>query len=921
MRPLRLVISAFGPYAGRTELDMDRLGTGGVYLITGDTGAGKTTIFDAITFALFGEASGENRSAGMLRSKYAAPDMPTEVELTFAYGGKTYTVKRNPEYTRPARRGGGTTTEAADALLTMPDGRVITKIKEVDKAVREILGVDRSQYAQIAMIAQGDFLKLLLADTKDRQEIFREIFKTGYYRRLQDRLKAESAAISGDCEAARRSIAQYIGGAVCAESDILQRELEKAKAGRLPVSDTAELLARLIAQEREQARQLETECAGLDEALEQVNAGLGRAEAYEQARRGKAETEKRLAQKQAELAERCRALELARAQQPEIERCTQETAELRGALGEYDARDALLARKHELERNLGALVAQRKAEDAQKSTCTAALTALREERAGLNESGSVRERLAAEKESLARELGALERLEQQLRELAELEQRCARAKSEFVAAQSDADAAEQTWKQKNTAFLREQAGVLAELLTPGTPCPVCGSTAHPAPAVKSAAAPTEAELNEAEQTFQRALTAARSASRAAGELDGAVRTKSAELLEQTRSLLGDCGEENARSAAKARGAKLKERLDTLASKIAAQDAKIERAAALDDAIPAEEARLERLTADIARHSIETAETVTRLETLDGQITALSQKLRYESREQAQERIDELAARAGALCAAMERAQSEKSGCESEIAALEGGLRQLEAQLRGAEEIDANELQNRRAALQQKRRDNEQLRKTVNTRISANEAAAAGVAGAAQTLDALETRLAWVKSLSDTANGSVSGKEKIMLETYIQMTFFDRIIERANTRFMVMSGGQYELKRRREAENRRSQSGLELDVIDHYNGTERSVRTLSGGESFKASLSLALGLSDEIQCSAGGVRLDTMFVDEGFGTLDEESLRQAMQALGGLAEGNRLVGIISHVPELKERIDRQIVVTKDRSGGSRVSIRV
>ncbi|MBE6914678.1 MAG: SMC family ATPase, partial [Ruminococcaceae bacterium] len=201
MRPLRLVISAFGPYAGRTELDMDQLGTGGVYLITGDTGAGKTTIFDAITFALFGEASGENRSAGMLRSKYAAPDMPTEVELTFAYGGKTYTVKRNPEYTRPARRGGGTTTEAADALLTMPDGRVITKIKEVDKAVREILGVDRSQYAQIAMIAQGDFLKLLLADTKDRQEIFREIFKTGYYRRLQDRLKAESAAISGDCEA------------------------------------------------------------------------------------------------------------------------------------------------------------------------------------------------------------------------------------------------------------------------------------------------------------------------------------------------------------------------------------------------------------------------------------------------------------------------------------------------------------------------------------------------------------------------------------------------------------------------------------------------------------------------------------------------------------------------------------------------
>ena len=187
------------------------------------------------------------------------------------------------------------------------------------------------------------------------------------------------------------------------------------------------------------------------------------------------------------------------------------------------------------------------------------------------------------------------------------------------------------------------------------------------------------------------------------------------------------------------------------------------------------------------------------------------------------------------------------------------------------------------------------------------------------LEALEEKYAWMKALSDTANGTLAGKEKIMLETYVQRSFFDRIIRRANSRFMVMSGGQYELKRRRAAENNRSQSGLELDVIDHYNGTERSVKTLSGGESFKASLSLALGLSDEIQSSAGGIRLDTMFVDEGFGSLDGESLQQAMKALASLSESDRLVGIISHVAELKERIDRQIVVTKDKSGGSKAEI--
>ena len=212
-----------------------------------------------------------------------------------------------------------------------------------------------------------------------------------------------------------------------------------------------------------------------------------------------------------------------------------------------------------------------------------------------------------------------------------------------------------------------------------------------------------------------------------------------------------------------------------------------------------------------------------------------------------------------------------------------------------------------------------MQKKLHARVTSNEETLRNLAAHTETLSELERRWSWVRALSNTANGNLAGKEKLMLETYIQTTYFDRIIRRANLRFLAMSGGQYELKRSREAGNNKSQSGLELNVIDHYNGTERSVRTLSGGESFKASLSLALGLADEIQSSAGGIRLDTMFVDEGFGSLDEESLAKALRALTGLTEGRRLVGIISHVSELKERIDRQIVVTKDRTGGSRVEI--
>ena len=212
MRPIRLTISAFGPYAGSTTLALDRLGQRGLYLITGDTGAGKTTIFDAITFALYGEASGDYRDAGMFRSKYAAADTPTFVELEFAYRDKTYLVRRSPEYQRPKARGEGFTMQKAEAQLTMPDGAVLGKPREVDAAIRDIMGIDRNQFLQIAMIAQGDFLKLLLAPTEDRKRIFRKIFKTDLYQRLQEDLKRESGALRDRCAEARQSVNQYIAG-------------------------------------------------------------------------------------------------------------------------------------------------------------------------------------------------------------------------------------------------------------------------------------------------------------------------------------------------------------------------------------------------------------------------------------------------------------------------------------------------------------------------------------------------------------------------------------------------------------------------------------------------------------------------------------------------------------------------------------
>ena len=283
MRPIKLTVSAFGPYAGRTVLDLDKLGTNGLYLITGDTGAGKTTIFDAITYALYGEASGDNREPSMFRSKYAEADTPTEVELVFSYAEKTYTVKRNPEYDRPKSRGDGFTTQKAEVQLQYPDGRVVTKQRDVDNAIRDIMGINRSQFLQIAMIAQGDFLKLLLAPTEDRKKIFRQIFKTQLYQDLQDRLKRESGQLNDKCEAARSSIKQYIDGISCDENDVLSIEVEKAKSGILPTTDVIDLVDRLLSQDNDKKSVIEKSISDADNKLEIVNANLGKIEAKEKA--------------------------------------------------------------------------------------------------------------------------------------------------------------------------------------------------------------------------------------------------------------------------------------------------------------------------------------------------------------------------------------------------------------------------------------------------------------------------------------------------------------------------------------------------------------------------------------------------------------------------------------------------------------
>lgn len=956
MRPIKLTMSAFGPYAETTVLEMDELGRSGLYLITGDTGAGKTTIFDAMIFALYGRASGENREPAMLRSQYAAPDTPTMVELLFEYAGKNYTIRRNPEYQRPAKRGGGTTTEKADVTLLFPDGRVLTKQREVDEAVRDIIGIDRNQFTQIAMIAQGDFLKLLLATTEERKKIFRRIFCTEPFWELQERLKKESGRLKRQLDDARLGMEHHIRSVRCTEDDIRsQEELQKAVSGQLPFADVMSLIEALLLRDQNEEKRLEREIARDEETLTKLTAAIGKAQTLQKARESLREAEEELA-RELPRRERLNAVwntEKERAKEHKtltewLEACEEQadcdtgqgkrieerTVDTeRKTLEEWIARlEASLPEYRELDerkRNIADLSDMLTASGQQRTQKQERMGALKQEtdikkqeQQELAHAGEERERLLSDAGKSEERLAKLDGLERTFDEYKKLEEKCERAQEIYRQARAEAEEAKAVYDRDNRAYLDAQAGILAETLKDGERCPVCGALEHPHPAHGGAAAPTREQLDERKEQAERAQENAAEESKRAGEAAGKAQEKRMSLIEQVSELLhvdADAEPAEYQILAAEQKADTETQLAVCRARIAEEEARIAKRKTLEREIAEAERTLEALKTELAGLEIAIASGTAQKEEAESGLKQLSERLLFEGGQDAEGSWKRLKRQQERRSEALEQAQQETAACEKQIGSLEGQIRQLREQLADAPDSHAEENEEQRERLLFRKKELTREKENVHARWSANERSREFLAAQAEEVRKTEEHFIWVRALSDTANGSLGGKEKIMLETYIQMTYFDRIIARANTRFMMMSGGQYELERRREAENHVSQSGLELNVVDHYNGTRRSVKTLSGGESFQASLSLALGLSDEIQASAGGVRLDTMFVDEGFGSLDEDALEQAMKALLGLTEGNRLVGMISHVAALKERIDKQIVVTKSKSGGSQARI--
>ncbi len=921
MRPLHLKMTAFGPYAGTVTLPLAELGSSGLYLITGDTGAGKTTIFDAITYALYGEPSGANRSTAMLRSQYAEPGTPTEVELSFAYGGEEYRVTRRPEYERPKRRGEGFTKAAQEACLLYPDGRTVNKPQEVTAAVSALIGIDREQFSRIAMIAQGDFLKLLTASTEERKAIFQKLFRTDFYAQLQNKLKAASSALHERCQQGRSSIGQYMAGILCDSASPLLPQAEKAAEGALPLGVTLLLLRELIEADeaadrtnRRKTAETEAELARIAVAME-----LCRQRQQQKETLRSAQSRRESAQEaQAELQKR---LDKESARQEEMNAISDRLASLRALLPEYDAREKL--RKEQQEARLRRDKAQNQAEKARRELeeKSRELTELRREHQALSSAGEDKAQQLARQEALAREWEALGELEAEWEEhrslcaaLTEAETFCARSAEE-------AGRAQLAHAEAYRAYFNAQAGLLAGELTEGKPCPVCGSLHHPAPAEKPAHAPTKTALDKLQDGRDKAEKKAADADARLTALRERREEKREALLRRAQPFFPAGQELTAlpglialqRQTLDARRQDSKKRLSQL-------DAALRRRKELDQLLPQRELAQEALRLDVSARAEALAALNEKLRSGEDNLARLDEKLLYPDENTLKENISLLDREKKDYEKLLEALRSALHKQENALAAALSAIASAEEYLRGGEEVDIEAEAGRKAAADTRKEQLATEARELAARLGSNRNVLEKIQSAARKLEKDEKELSWVKALSDTACGTLSGKEKIMLETYVQMHFLDRILDRSNLRLMVMSSGQYELRRSREG-SRQSQSGLELNVLDHYNGKERSVKSLSGGESFLASLSLALGLSDEIQASAGGIRLDTMFVDEGFGSLDEDTLHQAMKALSSLSEGNRLVGIISHVKELQERIDKQILVTRSRDGGSRAELRL
>lgn len=917
MRPLKITMSAFGPYAGKVTLDMQKLGKSGIYLITGDTGAGKTTIFDAISYALYGEASGNYRENTTLRSKYASADTPTFVELEFEYNNEIYKINRNPEYPRPNKRGEGFTKQSANAELVMPDGSVITKIKDVSAKVEEIIGINKNQFSQIAMIAQGDFRKLLNCETNERSKIFRKIFKTEPYHNIEIKLSSLFNELKRNREKEKSGIEQYINQLKCNENDTLSLELERAKSSDVLIEDVIKLAGEIINKDTLEYTKTQKNIESINEEIEKINSNIKLYENQEATKKAYAKASAKLEELKTKRNECEKAYKSAEAQRERLDDLTRKINLINSKMPKYDElkslENSLKEKKQSFEKSNNLLKLKQQEITLLEKEIDEKSKALEE----VKGADLLVQKLTVKKEEIKKKAEALKELKTEIDRCKTEQKNLKNAQSFAKSALEEYGALENEYNQIYIAFFNEQAGIIADELKDGEPCPVCGSTSHPNLARKSENAPSQADVESAQNLVKKAQEKADKARDTASALKSRVDEIAANVKSAAKKLFGT--DDNVFDDYNSNINALKKEYDCTLALLKTANEKLNLYKKLDKEIPKIQEKQKSLSDEISTLNTQKASDEAFISENAKRVTSIKSELDFESADLAKDKLKEYTNLSNDIKNAIEKSKNAFDDIKSKYDTQKGTKASLENALKEFKEIDLASLNEKSLKLNEHKKDVDKTAKSLYSRIENNKSLVDNISEKRDILKEYDDKYVWLKALSETANGDISGKEKITLETFVQMTYFDSIIRKANIRLLTMSDGQYELVRRSDAETLKKNEGLALDVIDHFNGSSRSVSTLSGGESFMASLCLALGLSDEIQSSNGGIKLDTMFVDEGFGSLDGEALDRALSALTSLSQGNRLVGIISHVDALRDRIDNKIVITKDRTTGSNAQI--
>lgn len=923
MRPQKLILSAFGPFAGNTEIDFTKF-KDGIFLISGETGAGKTTIFDGICFALYGEPSGSYRKQDMLRSDFAKSEVETKVTFSFIHKGIGYKIERIPSYMRKSKRGDKMTRQSPEAVLYQKDEILLTGNNQVTSKIEEILGMDRMQYQQISMIAQGEFLKLLYAKGKERSEIFRKIFGTGYLYDFQEKIKRKHLSCKYEYENIQNTLLEQEENILISKDEEEYEAYERyykqkhqIKEFMDTIKDYQKRKIKIYDDKGEQKKQLEEDYQKEQFLFLQMQNKTKEIKEIKVLIKELSDQEKEIRKEKRNIKQ---AYTKMQKEIPMIQKKEILLKELQNQMKQYKELEQLEKKQENFKVSKGRLF-QKQEELRQKQE-----KELQKEKQLF--------KFLSKSDEIEKEYDQLQKKEISLKlEVENLLQLCKEKDTYY--AQLDAYEKEgqnyekiriQRRKLKDQLsdwqdqYDRNQAGLLARTLTKGKPCPVCGSTDHPMPATLKESDITQEMLKNLRDKTEKTDQEYNTVFAKVKQIKGIVETLEESLCKKSGKSSDDLRELDMLYEQKMQQYKMikkdYERSLKQKEKIADYRSKVERSKEKQRSFMD---KIQEMTKKIHEKDISWKQ-------IEAKTEEIHKHLQYDSFEQAKEVSADLETEIKTLQNDLKQIESKNEGIlqkEIEVKATidekQKILDDIKIQLTDMKSSiqDFEDLKKFESRLHRKHREiqkqNEYLEQ-INKQISINEQSMKFMEKKLSEYEQAEINYTLLKDLSDTANGEQKGKMKISFERYVQSVYFDLVLIAANKRLSVMSEGRYHLLRKEENENKKTSTGLDLEILDEWTGKKRNIRSLSGGESFKAALSLALGLSDVIQNKKGGIMVDTIFIDEGFGTLDGDSLNKAMQIIHDLSlDGNKLVGIISHVEELKEQIDQKIEVYKDHTG--------